>query len=585
MVAAVGGATREISDLIRQFDGLKAGRIDFDRKWQMVGDYILTRRDFSVTNRPNQLRPHRVTSSVATNANTRLAAFLLAWMVDPTQPFLKPNVKRGLVAAGRETDLDQAGLDYLGALEWSIFDHIMVPKARFMPRLHSMLKEYCAFGCGVMWIGRRRGFGPYFNTRPLSACWWSENEEGVIDTLFFRMMLPVYRVLQRWPETAPALWPNMADKPIDEMALTPVVLACMPRPGGQAGAVREAKPFAYIAFSEEKKGVLERSGYDSFPYGVFRYDPLPGNAYAEGPGCQVMPDILVLNHLQQGIENSASQKAEPALAIPARMFGKTLDRRPGAVNAYNPSGIGLQRADQAIMKLDFTGDPTEAINLKRSLIDDIEMGFFVDWLRPRESGDQTATEVNDRRDIRLRGMASIVAHCEEPMTLVGDRAMEIMGEEGLLAPAPASVARAEADFEFAGPLSIVQLRSNAQSALQIINARQLVAAGDPAAAEAVDLEEALRVVAEGLGAPTRILKSRASVAAKRAAMALAQQQQQDAAKLAQVAQAGRDAGQGVAAVAGAAQDAQGGPGGSAPAGVGTPAPFAPASPFATPLAA
>jgi hypothetical protein len=36
-----------------------------------------------------------------------------------------------------------------------------------------MLKEYVDFGCGVLWTGRRRGFGPYFNARSLHASWWS----------------------------------------------------------------------------------------------------------------------------------------------------------------------------------------------------------------------------------------------------------------------------------------------------------------------------------------------------------------------------------------------------------------------------
>ena len=134
-----------------------------------VGDYILPRRDFTVTQRPNDLRPHRITSSVATNANTRMAALMLAYLVDYTRPFLLPNVKRGLVAAGRDTELDQDGLDYLGALEWTIFDHLMLPRVQLMVRLGSSLKEFGAFGNAVLWIGRRRGFGPLSSTRPAGA--------------------------------------------------------------------------------------------------------------------------------------------------------------------------------------------------------------------------------------------------------------------------------------------------------------------------------------------------------------------------------------------------------------------------------
>jgi hypothetical protein len=557
-MVGVIGATKEVDSYLTEFEGLKTGRLDFERKWQMVSDYILPRRDFSITKPPNQLRPHKVTSSVATGANRRMAALMLAYMIGQ-HPFLMPNVKRGLAAAGRDVNIDDAGMDYLGQVQWSIFDHLMLPRAQLMLRMSSMLNEFCAFGNGVIWTGRRRGFGPYFNARPLQACWWSENDEGVIDTLYCRIMLPLHRVFERYPEARNVEgWGEDRIKPghRDEQELTTILLACRPRQGGIAGAVVEAKPFAYVAIAEEKKAILERSGYDSFPYGVFRYNPFPGDAYAEGPGCEVLPDVMVLNHMWQGIENVASQKGDPPIAVPARMFGKTLDRRPGAVNAYNPAGLGLQRADQAILKFDLTGDISEAMAVTGALRDNIELGYFVDWLRLRESGDMTAEEVGERRDMRLRGMSSIVANCEQPMTALGDRSLEIMGEERLLAPAPPSVAGAEVDWEYAGPLAIAQLRGNVQSTLQIINTRELVAKQDPAAAEAVDLEESLRTIAEGLAVPTRNIKSRQFVAAKRQKMAEEQQQQADAAKAATAGQALRDGGAGVASLADAAQNQQ-----------------------------
>jgi hypothetical protein len=240
--------------------------------------------------------------------------------------------------------------------------------------------------------------------------------------------------------------------------------------------VAEAKPFAYVVIAEEKKAILETSGYDSFPYAVFRYDPMPGNAYAEGPGCQVLPDVMVLNHLQQAIENAASQKAEPAIAVPARMFGKALDRRPGAINAYNPAGLGLQRADQAILKLDLTGDPTEAIALRKELISDIELGYFTDWLRLRESGDMTAEEVNERRDMRLRGMSSIVANCEQPMSVLGDRTLEDHGRRGPGRPPPQLDLRRGRRLGIRRPAGRRPAAGNvAPAVLQLINARALVA--------------------------------------------------------------------------------------------------------------
>jgi hypothetical protein len=86
-----------------------------------------------VTQRPNQLRPHRVVNSTATNASNRMMALALSYLIDTTRPFLLPNVKSGLVAAGRDTDLDDASMDYLGKLEWRCSTGMMLPRAGLMP--------------------------------------------------------------------------------------------------------------------------------------------------------------------------------------------------------------------------------------------------------------------------------------------------------------------------------------------------------------------------------------------------------------------------------------------------------------------
>jgi hypothetical protein len=573
---------KQVSSDLQHFETCRLQRTDFDVKWQLVGDYQLPRRDFSVVPRPGQLWPHKVVSSVATNAGARMAALVLTYWFDLTRPNLLPNVKYGLAVQGRDTGIDDAGIGYLSKLAWNVSDHMLRPKAKLLVKMDAALREFVHFGCGVMWTGRRRGFGPFYNNRPLSACWWSEDDEGVIDTLFYRMKLPLYRVFQRWPH-AEGLWPEQHGEPApSEMEFQDILMACKPRPGGRAGAVPEAKPWAMRVIAEQKNALLEESGFDSFPYQVFRYGPQAGQVYAEGPGCQVQPDVMVLNHLCEAIEDVASQRAKPPLATPVRMFGKTLDRRAGALNAYNPSALGLQKANEAIIKMDFTGDPTEAIALKESLIQDIEMGFFVDWLRLRDNGDVTAEEIRERRDMRLRGMSSIVAHLADPSSSMGDRSMEIMVQEGQIEPGPPSVAGANVEWEYAGPLQIAQLMGNVQAVLQLINARGLVAEQDPSAARAVDLEECLRVIHEGLAAPTTTLVPAAKVQQEREAMQQEQQQQADAQKAQAVAGAVKDAGAGVsdlAGVRGPPGAAPGGPPGAAPASPASPIPFAPVSPF------
>jgi Bacteriophage head to tail connecting protein len=588
----------EVDHYLRYYHSLRVDRAHYDRKWQLCSDYILARRDFTVATRPNQLRPHRITSQVATQANARSAAFVLAYLIDPTRPNLLPNVKRGLAMAGRETCLDDDSLQYVNDVAWSVFDRMMLPRARLMLSLNAMLQEFCCFGCGVIWTGRKRGFGPYYQARPLEACWWCENEQGEVDTLYFRQLMPVWRIIQRWPKAGRCEgWEHLDERPDshDEQTMSPVLICVEPREGGLYGAVQQAKPFKYVVIAEEKKAILEESGFDSFPYAVFRYNNFPGRAYSEGMGVGVLAEVMVLNHLQMAIEDIVEQKAMPPLAWPARMFPKPLDRRPGAPNAYNPAGLGIQSAKDAIIKLDLTGDPSGVLEHIKYLTEVVERGYFVDWMNLRESGDMTAEEVTERRDIRLRGMASIVSNCEMPMTTLGDRTLDGLKEEMMLPrPVPAGVAGALVDWEYAGPLAIAQLRGNVQSLLQLIQARGLVAGQDPAAAQAVNLETTLRAIHSGLGLPQGAINSEKTVQAFRAQMQAQQQQAADAAKLKTVADAAKsgagaasdlaDAHSTIAGAGGAGGPGGGGPPPGLPAPAGA-APFAPTNPLAAALAA
>lgn len=587
---AVVVAPNPVDHYIRYYHNLRVGRAHYDRKWQLVSDYILARRDFTVATRPNQLRPHRITSQVATQANARAAAFVLAYLIDPTRPNLLPNVRRGLAMQGRATDLEQDALQYVDKVSWTIFERMMLPRARLMLSLNSILQEFCAFGCGVMWTGRKRGFGPFYQARPLEACWWAENEEGEIDVLYFRQLLPVWRIVQRWPKAASCEgWEEKFKIPDqhDEMEMSPIIIAVEPRIGGRPGAVGAAKPFKYVVIAEEKKTILDESGFDSFPYSVFRFNNFPGNAYAEGMGVGVLAEVMVLNHLQMAVEDIVEQKAMPPLAWPARMFPKPLDRRPGAPNAYNPAGLGIQSAKDAILKLDLTGDPGPVLEHIKYLTEVIERGYFVDWMNLRESGDMTAEEVTERRDIRLRGMASIVSNCEMPMTVLGDRTLDGLKEEMMLPPSvPASVAGALVDWEYAGPLAIAQLRGNVQSLLQLIQARGLVAGQDPAAAQAIDLENTLRAIQQGLGSPPGTANSAQKVQAFRLQQQQQQEQMANAAKLKTVADAAKSGAGAASDLADAQATAGGGQGPppGMPPGPTPGAPFAPTNPLAAAVA-
>lgn len=548
----------EFKALERHFQELKQARMAREAEWQLIADVFLPRKDFALPQKPTELRRRRLTSSVPAVSMRRGAGLGMAYMFSNVQPFVKANVQRGLVAAGRNTQLDSDALQYLSETEWSVFDAMMLPQSGFLTSGARLNLELYAFGTGVQWTGRKRGFGPMYQTRPLRACWIEENDEQRIDTLFFQFTLPLWKAIERWPNHGIDKWTRDASDDAKARQHVTIVHAVYPRIGGVAGAEARAKPFAEVFFCCDAKAILAESGYDSFPYSVPRLDPEEGSAYGTGLAWWVLPEALVLHALTQGAENAVELRNNPPLLAPKRMFGKPLDRRAGAVNYYDAAGLGFQNANQAVQKLEIAGDVAVAAQWLARLEQNIEMGFFVDWMRLRESGTMTAEEVRERRDLRIRAMSAFVPGIDRDwMGTTADRTLMVMAEEGRLPPPPSQLSDVEVDWDYNGPLAIAQQRGMVDAVAQATQLALQAKDIDPSSVYVFNVEEGLRAAGEALALPPDLMRSRKSVAEQRERDRQAQELANNT-QLAQMAgQALQAGGQGAANLATADQIQQG----------------------------
>jgi hypothetical protein len=536
----------ELPRLIRRFEALKQTRLARESEWQMIAEVFMPRKDFSIQGKPTDLRKRRLTSAVPPMALRRGAAFLTAYLIDNTRPFVKANAEMGLVAAGRSVDLDGESRDYLSGIEWGVFDRMMRPKSYFLSSIARWAMEYEAFGTGVLSCKRRRGFGPQYQCLPLRRCWIDVGEDGQVDTLFHEFPMRLWEAVERWPNHGSEDWTRRLARPGGDAEEVSIVCATYPRHGGRYGAAAPLKPFAEVYFCIEAKVILDEAGYDSFPHAVPRMDPEDGSPYGTGLGWQALPSALVLNALEQGIETSVELKNNPPLMVPQRMFGKALDRRAGAVNAYDAGKLGFMDADKAIQRLDVSGDVGVAADWLRRLEETVERGFLIDFMRLREAGTMTAEEVRERRELRIRSMAGFVPGVDRDlMGVLADRTLEVMGAEGLLPPPPAALSGVEVDWDYAGPLAIAQLKSQADSVSMAFDIALKGKALDENAPYVIAVEEGIRSVAEALGLPPEGLRSRATVEEERQRRQKAEMLAQNSQLAAQAAQALRDGGQGL----------------------------------------
>lgn len=541
--------------IIRNWDELKGLRVTREGEWQQIADYFMPRKDFVCTPVPGQLRRRRVTTSAPQVALSRFAAMLVGYLIDPTRPFIKPNVMRGMVAAGRSVDLDAAGLDYLDTVSWQMFDRMMLSQSGFYSSVSRIALELGGFGTGVLWTGRQRGFGPRYQARPLRACWIGENDEGVIDTLYFRWTLPAWKVLERYPEARKVdkLLTLASDEKTEKTPVT--LLHCVePRRGGKVGAVATNKPFTSVTIAPDyTDAVLEEGGYDSFPYAVPRLNVEEGSAYGTGLAWQALPDAMVMSSIQDDVEAGVGLRVRPPLMGPARLFNKPLDRRSGAYNVYDEAGLGFQNIKDAVQKLDTAGDVNVGVEYMNMLRNNIEMVFFTDWMRLSENREMTAEEVRERRSLRIRAMSAFVPSVDRDlMGVVADRTLTCMVEENQLAAPPQSLAGVEVDWDYAGPLAVAQQQGQADTVAQLFALAEKAKILDEGSVAVLAVEEGLRAVGEALAAPIGLFRSREEVEQSKQRTADNAQAQADAEEAAKLGAAARDGAQGINSLAAAA---------------------------------
>lgn len=539
--------------IMLRWDELKAERLQHESQWQQIADYFLPKSTLTIARGANELRSRKVTSSVPQTALQNCSALLMGYSIDWTRPFLKPNVEPGLVTAGRSTDLDAASLGYLDQLQWQVYDRMMLPATGFVSAAARVALELPAFGTGIQWIGRKRGFGPKFQARPLRACWIAENADAEVDTVYYAFRLPAWRVVKEYPAAAKV--PKIAEMVADEKkagTLVELLHVVEPRESGAVGKVNTLKPWADVVLAWEHNAVLQESGFDAFPYQVPRLGAEAGSPYGQGLAWQALPEAKVYNALQEMTELGIEQRVLPPTMMPANLFAGALDRRPGAANLYDTSALGFMSARDAFQTLNIAGDVTVGVEYMRELAGNIERALKVDWMRMLSNPNMTATQTMQIRDQQLRVMSSLIPGMDREWFGAGaDRVLAVMAEEGMIAAPPQQLARMEVNWDYAGPLAIAQQQGQVDivERLMIMQAKALEA--DPDSISVLNVDEGIRTVAEAMGALPGLLISREEMEARRDAKAQQRAAEETDRQAMAAATALRDAGQGVSSLQGA----------------------------------
>jgi hypothetical protein len=446
---------------------------------------------------------------------------------------------------------DDAVATWFQAATETVYEAFNSPKAGFNTAAHELYLDLSGPGMGAMFVGDAGRHGPRFRSVPLGECFVACDPWGRIDTLFRIYPMSARNLLDEWPEKCPRKVREVAavtpDQPFE------VIHAVYPRePDDDRRGEDDVDETASCYVLRDGNVDLERGTFRDFPYMVPRWQRRSGEDYGAGPGMAALPDVRLLNKLEELNLRGLAKVIDPVTYLPDDGFLTPVVTQPGG-QVYFRAG-SMTEGDRPF-QLPTQARPDLGLEYIQHIEQRIAASFYVNWMNLPTRPNMTATEVLQRRDEQLRLLGPMVARLQsEFLGPLIERTFAILWRNGLLPEPPDELAGQDWHVEYLSPLALSQKASDADAVLRWVGAMgqvAMVTAQPGPVADQIDVGATGRFLADRYGAPQEVLASKEDAAAAADARAQAAQAAQAVEGVQGMARAAKDG-------AGAMQAMQGG---------------------------
>lgn len=466
----------DVKRYISKLGQMKTARNNYDSYWQEVSDYTLPKRDFTTTRHEGAKRMSTIYDSTAIHANEQLASGLHGMLTPPSSKwfFLRAN--------GRDDDNSRTWLDMATNYLTNVFSS---PESSFATSVFELYLDVVAFGNAVMAVTEKNG-KINFIVKRLSSCWFIENDEGIVDTLYICEKMSPANMIRKFGIE------NVDDKVVkaynaEQDVKFEVLHAIEPRKINKGrGAAKELKPFSSCFIDLENKKIMREEGFDDFPCLVPRWSKRSGETYGYGCGMNALAEVKELNKIAEIMTRAAAKNIDPPLLAPAEGLVLPLRLDPSGINFYNPD-LGEPKFWQNGFQPNYFENVME---YKRGLINKM---YYVDWMNLPQIDRQTATEVMQRSQEAQRMMSPMLSrlHAEFLSPLIR-RVLMLALDNNLIPKPPVELQGSEVSVEYTSPMSIAQRSIAAQNVLQGLSIGAQLAQFDQSVINVIDAKSIMK---------------------------------------------------------------------------------------------
>lgn len=481
--------------------------------------------------------------------------------------FITPRTQRWFALASAQKNIrsKNAAYDDWFAQATDIM-HADLARSNFHTKLHQVFLDACGLGTGCLFIDMPDGDKLNFVYVPTGTYGVEQDECGRPDTLARVFKLTPHQAAKRWgleslPENVRAAFEDSAKRYTQQDEYLHLV---MPNPDAVYGtssplwkSTPETRKYlsVYMSWGGGHESVLERGGYDEFPYFVMRFLPDGTSAYGHAPGQKVMHIIRRAQKLNDVMDTLGEVAAFPRVLMLAEQVGE-VDLRAGGktIIKRTDAGANLPREWATAGRYDVGQDRIDRCEKK------IEQAFFKPMLQVVTPVDRpmTATEVVARQKEQMLAFSPcftcFTADAQYMLLrifslLFAAGKFNAISEEGVPSELIAPNADGGEEYElklpavnFNGELAQSIQRAQSSGAEAYLNQALTVvqATGDTAMLDILDLSKYGRQLYDTLGAPAACRRSASEVETRQKQREVAAQQAQAAQVQAAQAAANRD---------------------------------------------
>ena len=530
----------DIENLIKKYESIKGLRGTWEEHWEEIAERLIPREMGFVGKREKgEKRTQKVFDSRPMLALNRCSSVLDS-MITPAQSRWS-FIKSTNPALNRIHEVRK----YHEEVNRILYASRYRPAAGFVGQNQERWTSMAAFGTGLLFVDYAGG--TRYRHVSLRDCYLLENHQGLIDTVYRRIMLTARQAAQQFGvDDLPDKIKKALENPNRHAEEFEYFHVTMPNEDYFPGYIGYmGKPFVSIYVCMTSRNMMGSvQGYGSFPYSVSRYVMAPDEVYGRGPGVMALPDIKMLNEMSKTDIKASHKLVDPPLLMhDDGVMGngaKEINATPGSLI----SG-GVSRDGRQLIQPLHTGARVDIADSKmeqrRLAIDDAFLVTLFQILV--ETPRMTATEAMIRT--QEKGMLLTPTMGRQQTEAIGpliEREIELLANNFKLPPMPEVLIEAGTEYEvmYDSPLSRMQQAEQLVGVQRAVELLTPMAQIDPAVLDVLNQDEIAQLTVRLSGMPADTINSPQKIRQIREDRARQQQAEQMAAMAQPVAGAMKD---------------------------------------------